>query len=180
MINLNENLTISTKRLRQLNNQLILASKDGQNAGVRDLIKEGANVNARNNEALIMACIYGHVDVVKTLLKNGANVNAKKDKALFWAATNGYPELVKILLKHGANVNSQFITLTLAAANGYDEVVKTLIIDYQMKVSYRTKQILKEQGSNYALDLITKRDLEKQLQKDVKPIPEKKSSIDKL
>jgi beta-glucosidase/6-phospho-beta-glucosidase/beta-galactosidase len=88
---------------------------------VKELIKNGANVNAYNDYGtiLIYASRGGHIDVVKELIKNGANVNAYGrwgTTALMWAADNGRfdtphashcERLVKELIKNGANVNAK-------------------------------------------------------------------------
>ena len=80
------------------------------------LIKNGADVNAKNNDgniALISASNRRHLEIVKLLIKNGADVNAKDNDgmtALMW--TTGYfgdpsPEVIKLLIKNGADVNAE-------------------------------------------------------------------------
>ena len=61
------------------------ASEKGRVEVVKELLENGAEVNAKNNEggtALILASRYDHVGVVKELLQNGENidVNAKDNK----------------------------------------------------------------------------------------------------
>ena len=50
--------------------------------------------------ALRYASEHGHTEVVKVLLKNGADVHARDDYAIRWALENGHIEVVKILLKN--------------------------------------------------------------------------------
>lgn len=51
-----------------------------------------------------------HDDIAKMLIKNGANVNAKNsynDTPLHVAAENGYDDIVNLLIENGANVNAK-------------------------------------------------------------------------
>ena len=57
--------------------------------------------------SLLRASYYGHDKLVNLLLKNGANLHAKNDDALGWAAKNGHTPVVDLLLKHGANVHAE-------------------------------------------------------------------------
>ena len=72
---------------------------------VKDLIRLGADVNARNNHgdtALMRACQGGHADTVKMLIEHGADVNAKDKEgktSLQWARINGHTDLAQFLEK---------------------------------------------------------------------------------
>ena len=82
---------------------------------VRMLIKEGADVHAKNDNGstpLHWACRGGTVDVVKALLEAGADLHAKMNDGetpLHRAAESGYGklEIVKFLIKEGADVNAE-------------------------------------------------------------------------
>ena len=75
---------------------------------VRQLVEEGADVNARvknGNSPLHQAAYGGHIDVSEYLIEQGAQVNAKTDKGitpLDWAKRNGHQELVALLIAYGA------------------------------------------------------------------------------
>lgn len=59
-----------------------------------------------DSTSLIIASDRGHTEIVKELLKNGANINSKDkegDTALIRASYNGRIEVVKELLKNGAS-----------------------------------------------------------------------------
>jgi ankyrin repeat protein len=82
---------------------LIKASRRGNLERVMELLKAGASVHARDDEALKYASWEGHFDVVKILLEVGANGSADNDKALRSASYKCHFEIVKILLDYGAN-----------------------------------------------------------------------------
>jgi ankyrin repeat protein len=107
----------------------ILLCLSGSVRDVEEALKNGANVNAKDNEtgitALMFACLTNTPEVVSLLLKNGADVNAKDNKtgttALILACGMNPPEVVEVvslLLKNGADVNAKNIgeTTALAAA----------------------------------------------------------------
>ena len=168
---------------------LICASMKGNLDVFRNLIENKADVNATDESswtALIGASANGHNDVVKTLIENGADVNARSNTyatALMRASLNGQNEVVKTLIEHGADINAKnengWTPLVYASRNGQNEVIKTLLIDYQAKVSDEDKKNLKDLGSTFTLELIDKRDFEKSLQREIKPIQEqtKKKSV---
>lgn len=94
---------------------------------IERLIKEGADVHARNDEALRWATSKGYLEVVKVLLEYDADVRASDNEALCWAAEKGYLEIAKLLLKKGANVHADN-NYPLRWANTFNhlEVVKLL------------------------------------------------------
>lgn len=56
------------------------ATRHGDIAEVKQLIEEGADVNARDfrgQPPLLLAVGYRHVEIARLLLENGANVHAK-------------------------------------------------------------------------------------------------------
>jgi uncharacterized protein len=95
------------------NDSLVGSAKDGRLEDVRNLLKQGADVNARTGKgatALMWACFFGRMDVVKLLLKNGADVNAKDARgwtALMTTAEQGHPAVMKLLIAKGADVNAR-------------------------------------------------------------------------
>lgn len=94
---------------------------------IEDLIKEGADVHAGDDDALMWASYYGHFDVVKLLLDYGTYVHAVNDIALRCASYNGHMETVKLLLDHGADVRARDNeALRWALCNGHTEIAELL------------------------------------------------------
>ena len=72
---------------------------------IERLINEGADVTAKNNEAVRWASDNGHTDVVTLLIEHGADVTADNNFAIRWASKNGHTATVKLLLEHGAELD---------------------------------------------------------------------------
>jgi ankyrin repeat protein len=113
------------------------AAKKGDIVKVRELLQQGADVNAKDNNQwtpLHVAAKYGKTKVAKLLIEQGADVNAK-DKyqltPLHVAAYYDQTEVAKLLIEKGADVNAkdnnQWTPLHQAASNGKTEVAKLLI-----------------------------------------------------
>src|ERR1017187_3771273 len=99
--------------LRMADEDLIRAAHHGRLVEVRALLKEGRDVNAKNQNGdtpLIVACVHSHLDVIEALLDAGADVNAKSDNgstALIRASSRENPDVVEALLNKGADVNAK-------------------------------------------------------------------------
>ena len=92
---------------------LMLASAEGHNDVVFDLIQAGADVNAKNElgrTALMFASIYGYYSIAKELLARGADPNILPNDNTGWTAliaavNKGNVEIVKLLVEYGSHVN---------------------------------------------------------------------------
>lgn len=119
-----------------LNEDLIQVVKKDRSAKVIELIKKGADVNAKDKagrSALYIASGDGSIKTVNALLDKGADVNAKSptDKtALMAAAQFGWPEVVKALIAKGADVNAKTkngkTALDIAKDNEHPKIVEIL------------------------------------------------------
>jgi len=98
---------------KKLNDRLLKAAEEGDVVAIEQAIKEGANIDARddiNNTPLCNAAYHGHTNAIKALLKAGANVNvpgSTKYTALHTAAYHGHIDAIIALLDAGAKVDSR-------------------------------------------------------------------------
>lgn len=92
---------------------IIPAASNGQEAAVRILLDEGANIEVSDdygNTPLILAARHGHEAVVRLLLEKGANIEAKDkygSSPLISAACMGRKAVVGTLLEMGANTEAE-------------------------------------------------------------------------
>lgn len=115
----------------------------GDVAKAATLLKNGADINSRNEEgatALILAAGVGNLEMVEMLLQAGAEVDATDTRgwtALFKALFNyeqnrGFPDVVSALIDAGADIEHQIAygTRPLMIAAGYGEarVVEILLL----------------------------------------------------
>jgi ankyrin repeat protein len=119
---------ISTVLQNDLDKGLSLASEKGHLEVVKYLFENGADIHAKNDEALIWASMNGHLEVVKFLVKNGADIHSNEDEALIYASTKGHLNIVKYLIGNGANIHvHDDYPLRLASSNGNLDFVKYLV-----------------------------------------------------
>lgn len=94
-----------------LDMELVRAAGRGDVAGIRQLIKDGAQVNAVDalgNTAMLHAARAGDLETVRALLRAGADVDGR-DGALTplgQAALRGHVHMVRLLLRSGARVDA--------------------------------------------------------------------------
>jgi serine/threonine-protein phosphatase 6 regulatory ankyrin repeat subunit B len=130
----NVNFAISTNLFTALH----LATLNGHNNVVEELLANGADVKAKtinNFTALHLASQYGHLEIVRTLIKaDPASLDQTTDlgvTSLNFAAKNGFLEIVRELISEGADVNiktnSNNTALHSASAEGHLEVVKAIL-----------------------------------------------------
>ena len=106
-------MSILEDHIFELNKQLIEAARNDEVDRVKRLIKNGADVNAKDYNQwtpLHYASCNGSITLVEMLLEKGADINSKKNDQripLHLAALKGNVELVILLLEKGADVHSK-------------------------------------------------------------------------
>ena len=113
---------------------LMLAAEKGDAARVKELVVQGADVNAKNRSQRTALHEASGPDVLRTLIDCKASVNAKDSAgytALHRAAEQGKVDAVLILVENKAFVDSRDVRgqsgLHCATEKGYPDVVQVLI-----------------------------------------------------
>lgn len=132
---------------------LIAASRDGEVEEVKQLLVEGADIEAKDADGftpLMWASTNGHREVVEILIDKGADVNATSIQGyspLSEASFSGHAEVLVILIQAGADINQQdregWSSLHLAVREGQLTIAKVLLmngvdIDAQNKLTGAT------------------------------------------
>ncbi|CAG5096951.1 Similar to ANK3: Ankyrin-3 (Homo sapiens) [Cotesia congregata] len=117
---------------------LHLAARNGNKATLEILLKEGADVQARNEDGetpLHIAVTKGNIEAVELLVQHGADVHSVSPKwetgftLLHQAIVNNKKEIVNILISGGADINSDswMLPIHYAALNDCGEIIKILL-----------------------------------------------------
>jgi ankyrin repeat protein len=103
---------------------------------VQDLIKRGADVNAKSNwgtTPLHVTSRDNHIEIVKLLLDAGADVEAKDNfgrTPLHWASGNNHIEIAKLLIERGADVGAKANNGSTPLHVAHSDGMKTLLKKY--------------------------------------------------
>lgn len=120
----------------ELDQQLIQAASRADGVALRQLIKDGAQVNAVDTwgqTALLLAAREGDVETARTLLRAGADVDGRGGALtpLGQAALRGHTHMVRLLLRSGASVDAaglnELTPLVTAVKLNHPEVVRLLL-----------------------------------------------------
>ena len=150
-------------------NPLQVASKYGDIAIVRSLLRAGCDVNRKGGEfgtALIAACTSGSAEVVKVLLEHNANPNIQgcweMDNALQAACQKNNAESILLLLENGADPNlhggANGSALHAAFSTGNEVIIRELLkrgadIDYKGGLYYSVLQAAVHSGNEEAVQI---------------------------
>lgn len=115
---------------------LLIASKNGQEEIVDELLNAGADINYEDfagTTALIVASKEGHAEVVQKLLQSGADITQEdyeKRTAWWFAIMSGNARTVKAFLDtKQLETQKKEAGLTAASLKGYENIVKILLDD---------------------------------------------------
>ena len=117
-------------RLRQ-------AAAAGDAQAVRDLLRRGANIEARDDRGrspLLLATHAAAIEAARVLIEAGADVNAMddiSDSPYLYAGAEGPLEILRMTLEHGADLASVNryggTALIPAAHHGHVDIVRELL-----------------------------------------------------
>jgi ankyrin repeat protein len=176
-VKLNENVQEWNKKLHNY-------TYKGDLKGVKECIKNGADVNCKTNGGwtpLMWPSRFGNLKLVKVLIEKGADVNCRNNDGntpLMWSSYYGHLEIVKVLIENGGNVNYKdkigCTPLTLSSKEGHLKIVKVLIengVDWNIKntfnrdfmdyLSKKNKEIIIREYPEQYKEYIFKKDVEK-------------------
>jgi ankyrin repeat protein len=133
-------LNASTTRTKMSNSlaqsSLIEAVKNNQLKTVEAALKNGSDVNTKDEKRtslLLIATHANNIEMAKLLVSHGANVNQQddiKDSPFLYAGASGYAQLVKLFLANGArfDIFNRYngTALIPACERAHLEVVKIL------------------------------------------------------
>jgi hypothetical protein len=117
-------------------------------------LQHGADIHAKNDEALRMASATGHLPVVQFLIEHGADVHANDDEALREASENGQLPVVQFLIQHGADFQAiNNWALRWASTRGHLPVVQFLV-EHGADVHAYTDEALRLASKNGHLPVV--------------------------
>jgi ankyrin repeat protein len=164
--------TISTKSFAEALTPLMQAANDGNKKAVETLIKEKADLNAKDPEqkrtALYFAISNEHKEVIKLLIENGAsleNLSEDQETALFMATTTNNYELMKLVIKKNKKLvntpdNEGTTPLMEAGKYGTKKTIEILLTagakkDLKNKLGSTALEIAKENKNEDAIKALS-------------------------
>ncbi len=137
-------------------------------------MEQGANIHINKEEALKLAAEFGYFKIVKYLVEQGADIYIGNEYSLMLVSYNGYLEIVQYLVEKVANIYANDFAFKYASANNHLDIVRYFLYDCKMQIKEEIYDWLKEKNKIKSLEIIEKRDLLFQLDKDIN----QKDSVD--
>ncbi len=141
-----DNKQMNSKEESALNQELIQAAERGEKAKVKQLLHEGASINATDDQgttAVLAATYSNEVETVRLLIEKGADINKQDnrlDNVLLYAGAEGLLDIVKLALEANADTSltNRFggTALIPAAERGHVDVVKELLTNSDTDVNH--------------------------------------------
>ena len=88
----------TSKSKLEIINMLMFSAAAGNNKGLEEALRLGADIHTGDDYALCSAAGGGHTKTVELLLNLGARIHAANDAALEEAAFRGHTKTVEVLL----------------------------------------------------------------------------------
>lgn len=135
------------------------------------LIDNGAEIGER---IFFKAVYYGNLEVTKKLISYMTIEDINESKALSVALMSNNINIVKYLIEYGADIHIENNLLIRNAHNLEDnyKLASYLVFERNLVLSKELEDKLIQAKTTLLIDLIAKREFEKQLQKEVRQIPE--------
>ncbi|MFD0673053.1 ankyrin repeat domain-containing protein [Cohnella sp. GCM10027633] len=134
------------KDVKLMDRQLISAAERGDNDRLRQLLQEGADMNARDSRGrtAIMAATHGNrPEAVKLLIDAGADINAqddRRDNPFLYAGAEGRFEILELLIaaKADTKLTNRYggTALIPAAEKGHVDNVRSLLTKTDVDVNH--------------------------------------------
>lgn len=135
------------------------------------LIDNGAEIS---EQIFFKAVYYGNLEVTKKLISYMTIEDINESKALSVALMSNNINIVKYLIEYGADIHIENNVLIRNAHHLEDnyKLASYLVFERNLVLSKELEDKLIQAKTTLLIDLIAKRDFEKQLQKEVRQIPE--------
>ena len=182
---------------KELNQRLMESIENSDAQVVKELIRQGANLNIQyeewnNKTPLIRSIEKGNDEIINLLLDNGAIVNTQvlreekffETTALHEAVFRGKYDIVKKLIEKGAKINAKSYgntVLQYAIKKGYNDIAVLLIenganyniegyefVDGRMQKGVTAFELAKQEGNGEILEAITNKEKEKKQKREEK------------
>ena len=121
------------------------SARNGHTKVVELLLKQGADIHTKNDDALVWAAARGHAETVEFLLDNGANINAQGKGSVLCAARNGHNDVLDVVLNRGIDIFDQKeCPINEAIYNNHLSVAQNIIINHNITLPEKSIADLKE------------------------------------
>lgn len=141
-----QHTNLAEKDVSSMNLSFIQAAESGDTDTVLQWLKDGADINTRDEQGRtpILAATHGNkVVTVRALIEAGADINLQDDihdNPFLYAGAEGLLDIVKLLIDAGADpaITNRYggTALIPASEHGYVEVVQVLLTRSKVNVNH--------------------------------------------
>lgn len=129
-----------------MNIQLLNAANNGDIEAIKQLLKDGENVNVQDSNGrtpLMIATYRNDIKTATVLIQAGADVNIQdhiKNSPFLYAGAEGYLEILRLTIQAGADpaITNRYggTALIPASEHGYVDIVNELLIHTDIDVNH--------------------------------------------